>query len=272
MLEVARTLAASPEKLRRDVVFIAFSGEEEGVLGSTEWTRHPTGGVASTHDVVAMLNMDMVGRMRENKLIVSGSDSAPEWPGIAQPACDAARVECTIGGSGYGPSDQTPFTAVRVPVAFFFTGVHPDYHRPSDAPSTINAAGAGQVARIVEDATLAVSRRDARLTYTASTPPPAEGDTRSFGASLGTIPDYAGPPNGQPGVLLAGVRAGSAADKGGLRRGDILVKLGAHTIASVEDFMYALGGFKPGERATAVVLRDGKETRLDVTFEKARRR
>jgi Zn-dependent M28 family amino/carboxypeptidase len=171
MLEVARTLAASPDKLRRDVVFIAFSGEELGVLGSTEWTRHPTAGVTSMKDVAAMLNMDMVGRMRDNKLSVLGADSATEWRALAQPACDAARVDCTLGGDGYGPSDQTPFYAAGVPVLFFFTGAHGDYHKPSDTADKVNAAGAGQVARIVADATLAVSARDTALTYRSVAPP-----------------------------------------------------------------------------------------------------
>jgi hypothetical protein len=272
LLEVARALAAAPEKLRRDVVLIAFSGEEEGVLGSTEWTRHPPGGIASMKEVVAMLNMDMVGRMRDNKLSVIGADSAPEWPGIAQPACDTARVNCSIGGDGYGPSDQTPFYAAGVPVLFFFTGAHGDYHKPSDAPAAINAAGLAQVAGIVQNAAIDVSRRDAPLTYKAVTPPAPHGDTRSYGASLGTIPDYAGPPDGQKGVLLAGVRPGGAADKAGLRRGDVLVRLGAHAIGSVEDFMYALNGYKPGESAIAVVMREGKEVRIAVTFQEARRR
>lgn len=216
-----------------------------------------------------MLNMDMVGRMRDNKLSVLGAESAAEWGGIAQPACDAARVDCTIGGDGYGPSDQTPFYASGVPVLFFFTGSHRDYHKPSDVAAKVNAAGAGQVARIVEDATLAVSSRDAALTYHAVAAPAPHGDRRSYGASLGTIPDYAGPPGGQKGVLLAGVRPGGAADAAGLRRGDILVKLGAHAVGSVEDFMYALGGFKPGERVTAVVVRDGKPVEIAVTFQQA---
>ena len=101
--------------------------------------------------------------------------------------------------------------------------------------------------------------------------PTPEGDARSFNASLGTIPDYAGPPGGQPGVLLAGVRPGGAAEKGGLRRGDLLVRLGTHPISSVEDLMYALNASKPGETVTAVVKRDGKDMRVEVTFREGRR-
>jgi hypothetical protein len=271
MLEVARALASSPKVLRRDVLFLAFSGEEEGVLGSTEFTRHPSGGLTSMADAVAMLNLDMVGRMRDNKLSVMGGDTAAEWSDMVARACDAARVDCTIGGDGYGPSDQTPFYAAGVPVLFFFTGAHSDYHKPSDVPTRINAAGTAAVARIASDLVTEVAGRTTRLTYRSVPSPAPRGDRRSFNASLGTIPDYAGPPKGMKGVLLAGVRSGGAADKGGLRRGDILVRLGTHVIGSVEDFMFALNASKPGETVTAVVVRDGKETPLDVTFQEGHR-
>jgi hypothetical protein len=271
MLEVARTLAAAPEKLRRDVIFIGFSGEEEGVLGSTAYTRAPTDGVA-VKDIVAMLNMDMVGRMRANRLSVLGTDTANEWKDLAAPACDAARVDCTFGGDGYGPSDHAPFYAAGVPVLFFFTGAHADYHKPSDAAALINAAGASQVASIVTDIATQVSARDARPTLRSSPAPAGQGDRRSFHASLGTIPDYAGPPNGQRGVLLAGVRAGGAADKAGMRRGDVLVRLGDSDIGSVEDFMFSLNAHKPGETVTAVVIRDGQQVKLPVTFQEGKGR
>jgi S1-C subfamily serine protease len=163
-----------------------------------------------------------------------------------------------------------PFAASGVPVAHFFTGSHPDYHRPSDTPDKINAAGAGQVALASASLVEAVAARTERMSMKRVVTPPSAGDMRSFGASLGTIPDYAGPPNGAPGVLLAGVRAGGPAEVAGLRRGDILVKLGSHQLRTVEDFMYALAASKPGETATIVIVRDGKETSLKVTFQAGR--
>jgi Peptidase family M28/PDZ domain/WD40-like Beta Propeller Repeat/PA domain len=271
VLEVARALASAPERLRRDVVFVAFSGEEAGVLGSTQMTRSPPAGLAMK-DVVAMLNMDMVGRMRANSLSVIGADSADEWREMALPACEAARVDCTIGGDGYGPSDHMPFYAAGVPVLFFFTGAHNDYHKPSDSADRINAAGAAQVARIVEDIALAVDARPGRLTYRQMPAPAPHGDMRGYRASLGTIPDYAGPPGGRKGVLLAGVRPGGAADKAGLAHGDVLIRLGPHAIGSVEDLMYALNAHKPGETLTAIVVRNGAELKVDVTLQEGHRR
>ncbi len=270
LLEAARQLALQKDELRRDVFFISFSGEESGVLGSTHFTRTPTGNV-KIGDIVAMINMDMVGRMRENRVSVLGSDSAEEWKQLIEPACAKARIECAGGGDGYGPSDQTPFYAAGVPVVQFFTGSHGDYHKPSDAPDKINAAGAGQVAVAAVELAKATDARETRLTLKKVAPPLPRGDMRSFNASLGTIPDYAGPPGGKKGVLFAGVRPGGAAESAGLRRGDILIHLGTHEIASVEDLMYVLNASKPGERVTATVVREGKELKMDVTFQESHR-
>jgi hypothetical protein len=266
-------LSARRAKLKRDVILVAFSGEEEGDLGSTFFTRSPPAPLAMK-DVVAMVNLDMVGRLRDNQVTILGRGSAEEWPALIDPACAAASINCkgTSGpADGYGPSDQMPFAAAGVPVAHFFTGSHPDYHRPSDTPGKINASGAGQIALATANLIEAVANRTEKLTVKAYVAPPADGDMRSFGASLGTIPDYAGPPNGAPGVLLSGVRAGGPAEAAGLRRGDLLIRLGSHQLRSVEDFMYALGESKPGQTATAVVIRDGKEVSVKVTFQAGHR-
>jgi hypothetical protein len=270
LLEAARALAGRKAELRRDIVFVSFSGEESGVLGSTHFTRSPPSGLAIA-DVVAMINMDMVGRLRENRLRVLGTDSADEWPRLVDAACAKARVECTTGGDGFGPSDQTPFYAAGVPVVQLFTGAHGDYHKPSDTADKINAAGAAQIAAIATELGLTVAAREARLSLKHAPAPAPRGDVRSFNASLGTIPDYAGPPRGQRGVLLAGVRPGGAAEAGGLQRGDIVVRLGTHEIGSVEDLMYVLNASRPGERVKAVVLREGREIQLEVTFQESRR-
>lgn len=268
LLETARELSQSKEPVARDVQFIAFSGEEMGTLGSTHFVKTKSVG----GDTYAMLNMDMVGRLRSNHLEVMGGDTAGEWRPIADAACERARVDCQVGGGGYGPSDHTPFYAAGVPVLFFFTGQHSDYHKPSDVASRINAGGIGQVSQIVSDIARNVSTREGKLTFKNAPSPPPRGDTRSFHASLGTIPDYAGPGAGKSGVLLAGVREGGAAEKGGLRRGDVLIGLGTHEVRGVEDLMFVLNGAKPGEKVAARVVRDGKEVKLDVTFEEGKGR
>jgi Tol biopolymer transport system component/Iap family predicted aminopeptidase len=267
ILEAARALAARSSELLRDVIFAAFSGEETGVLGSSYFARSK-----AMQRVLAMLNLDMVGRLRQNRLNVLGAESAEEWASVVDSACAEAAVECALGGEGYGPSDQTPFYAAGVPVLHFFTGAHSDYHKPSDLPERINAAGAAQVAQVVARVAQNVAVREERLTYRAVPSPAPLGDRRTFGASLGTIPDYGGTPHGEKGMLLSGVRTGGAADLAGMRRGDILVRVGKHPIGGVEDLMYVLESSKPGETVGIGILRDGKELVLEATFQEARRR
>jgi hypothetical protein len=245
-----------------------FSGEELGLLGSAHYVRTRAKEVEAA---VAMLNFDMVGRLRGNRVEALGSESASEWRALLAAACAEAGVECAPGGDGHGPSDQASFYAAGVPVLHFFTGAHPDYHKPSDTPDKINAAGTAAVARAADHLLRAIEAGP-RLTLQKATRGPMErGDSRSFNASLGTIPDYAGPPGGQPGVLLAAVRQGGAAQRAGLQRGDILVRLGAFQVRSVEDLMYVLNSSRPGQTVTAVVKRAGRELHLPVTFQDARR-
>ncbi|MBX3258907.1 MAG: M20/M25/M40 family metallo-hydrolase [Labilithrix sp.] len=286
LLEVARELAAKKGELRRDVVFVAFSGEESGVLGSAhfvqKWIAAENAGkpknakAAKASDkatgIYAMLNMDMVGRMRENRLQVLGAETATEWKEIVTTACEASRVSCAPSGDGYGPSDQINFFSAGVPVLHFFTGTHTDYHKPSDTADKVNAAGAMQTGKICASVALTTSQREAPLSFKADAEGPApHGDMRSFNASLGTIPDYGGPGAGKKGVLLSGVRPGGAAEKAGMRKGDVLVRLGKSEIASVEDLMFVLNASKPGETVPAIVVRDGKETKLEVTFQESQR-
>jgi len=270
LLEVARILASHRSELRRDVYIAAFSGEESGVIGSTWFTRRPPNGV-SLPTIAAMLNMDMVGRLRSNRLTVLGTESAAEWGELVAAACERERIECSMSGDGYGPSDHSPFYAGGVPVLHFFSGPHGDYHKPSDRPEQVNAAGVAQIAELAADLARAVAARETRLNYKAVPAPPPAGDVRSYGASLGTIPDYVGSPDGKPGVLLGAVRAGGPAELAGLRRGDLLVRLGDYEIRNIEDFEFALRRFQPGDKTTAVVERAGEKISFPVTLAERRR-
>lgn len=267
LLEVARRLAARRGELRRDVYFVAFSAEEVGVIGSTAFTRHPPAGLRM-EDLAGMLNMDMVGRLRDRKVEVLGGDSAAEWKALVEPICQQADLVCAVGGDGYGASDHSPFYAAGVPVLHFFTGNHADYHKTTDDADRIEAAGGARVAGVVADAALAVADRPERLAYKSVPAPGPKGDPRSAGASLGTVPDYAG--DGRPGVLLAGVRPGSPAEKGGLQRGDLLIELAGSPIRDIHDLMFVLRRAKAGETAKAVVDRAGEKVALQVTFEASR--
>lgn len=264
LLEAARALREGANR-PRDIVFVAFSAEELGVLGSGHFVKSPLAGLAPSN-IVAMLNMDMVGRLRDNRLDVLGGDSAREWPELVAPICAEAHVRCNVAGTGYGPSDHASFFAAGVPVLHFFTGSHSDYHRPSDVAARINAIGIERVASIVVATARLLGARPSQLHYQPAAAAAPIGDVRSTRASLGTVPDYGGPPHGQKGVLLSGVRAGGPAEQAGMRRGDILVGLGPHAIGDVRELMFTLGELRPLDRVKARVLREGNAIELDVTM------
>lgn len=275
ILEAARWLArgevggSTEEGPRtRDVVFVAFSGEETGILGSTTFARKPPGGL-DLEQAVAMINLDMVGRLRE-KLTVLGDDSAAEWRELVRPLCETLDLPCAFGGDAYGPSDHTAFYAAGVPVLYLFTGPHDDYHKPSDDPDGINAAGGARVARFTAAVAAELAWRTEPLTYQETTAPAPRGDVRSYGASLGVIPDYAGE-EGTTGMLIAGVRPGGPADQAGMERDDVLVHLAGTEIRDVHDLVYVLRQAKPGQTVKAVVLRDGERVELEVTFGESQR-
>jgi len=268
VLEIARLLMAHRAELERDVLVMAFSGEESGLLGSAAYARHPSGGL-KLDQTLAMINLDMVGRLREDKLQVLGAASAEEWKAMLQPLCDAGKLACTMGGDGYGPSDQMSFYSAGVPVLHFFTGVHEDYHKPSDDADKINAEGAARIADMVTETLLELSQRAEKLTFVAAAAPPPQGDARSYGASLGTIPDYA---DDKPGVRISGARPESAAAKAGAQTGDRIIELGGAQIRNIYDFVYVLRNAKPGEKAKLVVMRGEERLELEVTYDESRRR
>ena len=262
LLEIARTLAARKGELARDVYLVAFSAEEMGDLGSFHYVKNPP----TKEPVIAMLNMDMIGRMRMNQLHVNGGDSAKEWKDLVAPACAAAKVDCTIAGSGYGPSDHMPFYVAGVPVLFFFTGNHLDYHTAKDDADKINAIGAARVAMIASEVVIATAAKPS-LTYVKSPPEMVRGgDQRRRGASLGTVPSYSEDPNQPKGVLLSDVVPDGAAQKAGLKGGDLIIQIGTTEIGSVSDLMYVLGAAKPGEKTTITYVRGGKTYKVDATF------
>ena len=266
LLHVARSLAEEKASLRRDILFVAFSGEAQGAAGARAFVKHPPGGLAAK-DFVAMIDLDMVGRMRDGSLQVFGADTAAQWPDLLSGACDEAHVDCVQAtGGGLGGADRAPFYEAGIPELQLFTGVHSDIHRPTDTADKLNATGMAQVARIAEHLAHSASELGGRLDFKPGTVP-SEGESRAFGASLGTIPSPAAPPNGQKGMLLAGVRPRGPADHAGLRAGDVIVRLGGHVVGTVEDVMFVLTQSAPGTHVEVVVLRDGKELAVDVTLD-----
>jgi Tol biopolymer transport system component/membrane-associated protease RseP (regulator of RpoE activity) len=267
LLEVARSVAQHRGDILHDVYFVAFSGEEMGDLGSDYYVKHP----ANTEPTVAMINMDMIGRMKMNKLYVNGGESAKEWQGLVAPVCEAERVDCTIGGSGYGPSDHMPFYIAGSPVLFFFTGSHSDYHTATDDSDKINAIGGAKVAAIAGAVTLATAKLRT-LTYVKAPPEPMGGDVPRRGASLGTVPSYDEDPSRPKGLVLSDVVPGGPAAAAGLKAGDRITQIDTHEVANAADLMFVLTMAKPGQPAKITYVRDGKTFTVTATFGKPRSR
>ncbi len=265
LLQIAGKLAGN-KTLPRDIYFIGFTGEESGLLGSKFYVEN----MAKNPKPIAMLNMDMIGRLRDNHLHIIGTTTADEWVSIASAACAKHRVFCRMGGDGYGPSDHASFTTADIPVLYFSTGAHSDYHKPSDDTETINAIGGTVVADLVLSIATAVGERSNALTFRKSEAP-TRSSRRAFGASLGTIPDYSGDTS-EPGMLLAGVRPGGAAALAGMKSGDRILAIGDTQLMSVKDLVYVLQAAKPGDSAIAKVERGGKVLMLKFTYQVSKRK
>lgn len=267
VIALAEAVAARG-KQRRGTLFMAFAGEEIGLLGSQYWTEHPT---KPLEDAVAMLNMDMIGRVDNGKVHVGGAGTAEVFQQLLDEAAKDAPFEVAASQSGYGASDHTSFTAKGVPVLFFFSGLHADYHKPSDTWDKINAEAAVEVLDMVDEVAedLRVSEerpefiREAASGNPHSGAPPGAGGGGGYGPYFGSIPDFAEVPNG---VRFADIRPDSPAAKGGLLPGDIMTSFDGKPIKNLYDFTYALRDGRVGQTVAVTVLRDGQELTLSVTL------
>ena len=294
MLELARQFAKE-KKNKRTLIFIAFGGEEEGLLGSQFYVNNPAFPLAKT---VAMVNMDMVGRLKDDKLTVGGIGTAGEWKNlIAQfnsitvksnglnpielpkPTIpmEANANSVIISGTkliepkpftlqlnedGFGPSDHSSFYAKQIPVLFFFTGTHNDYHKPSDTADKINYDGLLKVTDFVEEIVKAIDTNPTKPTYAVAKSSGMGGGRSGFNISLGTVPNYADGNN--DGLLLDGVRDDSPAAKAGIKSGDKIVKLAGKEVRNISDYTVILGEMKAGTEYEIVVKRGAETVTLKI--------
>jgi Tol biopolymer transport system component len=264
VLEIAASLAAErrakPEAFTHGVVFMLWSGEELGLIGSSYYAEHP---LLPLTDALAYLNFDMVGRLRENKLTLQGIGSSSVWRKLIEKRNVAGAFNLSLQDDPYLPTDSTAFYPKNVPVLAFFTGGHENYHRPSDKPDTLNYEGMARVATFARGLTLDLIQAPQRPDY-LKVEKASGGGREALRVYLGTIPDYTAEVQG---MKLTGARGGSPADKAGIKAGDVIVEFAGQKITNIYDYTYALDAVKIGVPIKVVVMRDGQRIDLTVTPE-----
>lgn len=261
LLETARILSRRAAPDVRTIVFVAFTAEELGLIGSDYYVKNPSVANDSTY---AMLNFDMVGRLRENKLVTGGTGSAPEFPQLLDSVNAGYGLNLAAQDDPWGRSDHSSFYAAGIPVIHFLTDTHEDYHRTTDDWDKINVDGIERVSMYAADLAWVLATRTTHLTY-VDHPQPQQPMAGGSGAWLGTIPDMSSSPGG---VRLTGVREGGPAELAGIQGGDIIVQIGDFEVKDLYGMTDALRSFKPGDEATVAVMRDGERIEMTVTFGK----
>ena len=262
ILELARVISENRGGLDRSVLFMAFAGEELGLFGSNHFVNYPT---IELENAVAMLNFDMIGRLNNNRVFVGGVGTSPDFESLLDRFNEPIGLTLDYSESGSGSSDHTSFNIKNIPVLFFFSGLHSDYHRPSDTSEKINAEGARNVLMLAYNMIDHLAGAVERPLYTEVLEArPVSGSGGGYGPYFGSIPDFRDDLNG---VLFADVRAGSPAGKAGFGAGDLMVEFGGQAIQNLYDFTYALRAHKPGDVVVVVVERGGETLSAEVLLE-----
>ena len=259
LLELARRFYARDKPLSRRLVFAAFSAEEMGIIGSSHYMQNP---IVPLDQTIAMINLDMVGRLTKDKLTVWGTGTAKQWESKVTRLSAKHAFVLTALDDDSGASDSTSFYVRGIPVLHFSSGInHMDYHRPSDDVEKVNVTGIRRIVDVIEDLVVELAEEPVRPEYVQVVSKPRV--IRGARPYFGSIPDFG---KKVKGYAIQGVSADSPAEKGGLKGGDIIVKLGDRKIGGLEDFDSALRIFKAGETVSVTVLRRGKEKSLKVTL------
>jgi hypothetical protein len=270
VLELARLFAPYKGQLPRGILFMSFAGEELGLLGSAHWAQQPT---HPLDKAIAMLNMDMIGRIKDKKVYIGGVGTGSTFQSILTADAKNSAFQFEYSAGGYAASDHTSFVARRIPVLFFFSGLHSDYHKPSDTWDKINAPDAARLLDFIAGVIAQLDTAAARPKFiTVAAEDPHSGVTGSgggggYGPWFGSIPDFGQSENG---VRFSDVQPGSPAAKAGFKAGDVLVDFGGKPIHNLYDFTDALRASKVGDVVNVTVLRDGKPLKASVNLAQRR--
>jgi hypothetical protein len=257
VLELARYYAQNNVKENYNFLFICFSGEELGLLGSKRYTENPTIDLSKAH---FMINMDMIGRLNEEKrLVVGGVGTAPNFVPLLN-SLSSPELQIKLDSAGIGPSDHTSFYLKNIPVLFFFTGQHGDYHKPTDDIEKVNFSGQKT---ILELAIRIIDALDKEPKLVFQETKANQTNTPRFKVTMGIMPDYTYDAGG---VHVDGVTEGRPAAQAGVQRGDVIISLGETEIISIQDYMKCLGSFQKGDTAKLKVRRGNEVKELVVRF------
>ncbi len=263
VLELARVFAPMKGQLQRGILFASFAGEELGLLGSAHWVQQPT---LPLDKAVAMLNMDMIGRIKNDKIYIGGVGTGSTLKSTLEQADSKSNFKIEYSAGGYSASDHTSFVTKHIPVLFFFSGLHSDYHKPSDTWEKIDSRAAARLVDVVGNTGLQLAQASDRPAFIAvvEDKPLAGGSGGGYGPYFGSIPDFGQVENG---VKFSDVKPASPAEKAGLKAGDVLVQFGDKPIRNLYDFTDALRRSKVGDVVDVTVMRDGKPVKASVKLE-----
>ncbi len=263
VLELARLMAPQRGQFKRSILFMNFSGEELGLLGSAFWVKDPTRPLAKA---VAMLNMDMIGRIKDDKVYIGGVGTGSTFKTVLEQAQKDAPFKIEYSAGGTSSSDHTSFVTRKIPSLFFFSGLHSDYHKPSDTWDKINAPSAARLLDMVESVAVQLANAaDAPVFQVVAEDKASSGSAGSgYGPYFGSIPDFG---QTEKGVKFSDVKANSPAAKAGLKAGDVLIQFGDKPINNLYDFTDALRRSKVGDVVEVKVLRDGQPLTVSVKLE-----
>ena len=261
ILEIIEKLKAEQTKLKRSILFLSFGAEEMGLLGSKYFVNNP---LVDLEKIKLMFNLDMVGRLDSTTkaITVGGTGTAVGLSDLVQQFSEGEDLNVKLSSEGYGPSDHTSFYVENIPVLFFFTGVHEDYHTPEDDVEKINLSGEKLVAEFVHDLIIEAANVPESLVYQEAGPKEQPSGRRRFKVTLGIMPDYAS--EGGEGLRVDGVINNKPAKRAGMEKGDVIVAMDGKPVKNIYDYMYRLEECKPGQRINVDVLRNGKKITLVV--------
>lgn len=260
MLELARRIQLNPKKYGdNNFLFIAFSGEEKGLWGSNYFCKNAT---IPTETISCMINMDMVGRLNVEKVLaINGVGTSPIWM-EKLPAIQVDGIKIVTSESGVGPSDHTSFYNTGIPALHFFTGQHGEYHKPTDDANLINYEGVVSVTNYIDQLLLSIAQSP-KLTFT-KTKDESTTAAADFKVTLGVVPDYLY--DGE-GMRIDGTRDGRPAAKAGLVQGDVVIKIGEHSVKDMMSYMEALGKFQKGESTVLEFIRGGEKKTVTINWD-----